>query len=725
MGKKKGGKMSKEVRNPIKVWSLVIVLILSMVIPVISMSADGNESLDEGEEVSVSQTEGKAKARLVSMNGNTDELDYVEDHISSDYVSTQYTEAGDYDLSEASSRIGRGEDHHQDIFHITADGYNGTDISKLVTAEGEILGPELGPEPINPSIPARFAFLNVDYSAAGESEWHCFSLDSDEYKEYLEVPAAESWHYPDDELITRFEKEGYELDEEARIYDYLDSSNKAIIKDNPNGPDRIKEERDKLKIYNEIGGIVTGLPGEHTVELHDLVEAYQFMAGPYATFGWTGEQTDDIKVAFADEFYKQAMDKDKKYDVVTAAEKATENTEVEEEDWEIRYNHNYGINQVYLWRGGSLFSLDNRPCHDGHDSIGNCSDCWTDLVKNGFEDKGYDIDPDSELSGFETTMFGDGWFIEDFFIEDGDESEFYNVYWNPWGTQDLEIAFDPPTRPSCTDEVSLSATFDNDDDSVPEEDMVYYEIRLEPSNNGTSHTWGPGEITYKQYNGYSKLQTDINLQELRVPPGYYYWVVEVHTAEEMATQESSLTTITGEFTELETSIDGQGSVLLNGEEIDNGELSEFGCDSDGEGQLAQLKAVPAENYIFEGWSGAFQSDEGEITLEMDQSKDVTAHFGLPEFTVNIEGEGTVKVDGQEVSSGWSKEYESGTEVLLEVDPASGYKFEYWYGDGIKTVEDNEFRITIYTDRELTAKFVEKDDSGGGGYPTPPDGPILI
>jgi len=75
--------------------------------------------------------------------------------------------------------------------------------------------------------------------------------------------------------------------------------------------------------------------------------------------------------------------------------------------------------------------------------------------------------------------------------------------------------------------------------------------------------------------------------------------------------------------------------------------------------------------------------------------------------VNIEGEGSVEVDGEEVYDGWADEFNQGEEVKLVADAGEGWAFDRWTGDyeGDESVID----ITMNEDKEVIAHFETEID----------------
>ena len=85
-----------------------------------------------------------------------------------------------------------------------------------------------------------------------------------------------------------------------------------------------------------------------------------------------------------------------------------------------------------------------------------------------------------------------------------------------------------------------------------------------------------------------------------------------------------------------------------------------------EGDTANLIASPAEEYIFDKWTGATGTEE--TTIIMDSDKTVVANFIKKKYalTVNIEGEGTVTE--KIIKAGAATDYNSGTIVELTATP---------------------------------------------------------
>ena len=121
-----------------------------------------------------------------------------------------------------------------------------------------------------------------------------------------------------------------------------------------------------------------------------------------------------------------------------------------------------------------------------------------------------------------------------------------------------------------------------------------------------------------------------------------------------------------------------------------------------DGDIASLIATPAENYIFDSWTGA--TGESNTTLVMDADKTVVGNFKRIQYelTVTVVGQGTVKE--KIIKEGIITKYNSGTIVELTATPSSGWIFKEWTGSLIGTT--NPQQITIDIAKTVNAIFEE-------------------
>ncbi|NLD72420.1 MAG: hypothetical protein GX649_06850, partial [Chloroflexi bacterium] len=118
------------------------------------------------------------------------------------------------------------------------------------------------------------------------------------------------------------------------------------------------------------------------------------------------------------------------------------------------------------------------------------------------------------------------------------------------------------------------------------------------------------------------------------------------------------------------------------------------------GTEVTLTAMPAEGWVFTGWSGDLSGNQNPTTITMDSVKTVTATFIAVEdgHTLNtaVEGQGRVDV------SPAKDVYDEGEVVTLTAVPDPGWSFVGWSGD--LTGSDNPATITVNDDITITATF---------------------
>ncbi|MFP3872642.1 MAG: InlB B-repeat-containing protein, partial [Candidatus Aenigmatarchaeota archaeon] len=303
-----------------------------------------------------------------------------------------------------------------------------------------------------------------------------------------------------------------------------------------------------------------------------------------------------------------------------------------------------------------------------------------------------DIDPDQEEyeEGTEVTLTAipaDGWqFVEWTGDADG-ESEETNVVMD----SDKEV----------------TANFEEE-----EEPVVEYELTIDSTEGG--EVVEPGEDTFVYEEG-----TSVTLEA--VPDeGYVFagWTGDVNEIEDPTVNDTSITmqdnySITAEFEEEGEAVEYDLTI----DSTEGGEVTEPGEDTFvyGEDTTVDLEAVAEDGYVFAGWTGDVDAiddtEAAETTITMLDNYSITAEFEEEEpveeytLTINIDGEGTVEVNGEEVEDGWSQDYEADEEVTLTVEAADGWQFVEWTGDHEGTEE--EITITMDSDKEITANFEEE------------------
>ncbi|MEF8873941.1 MAG: hypothetical protein V5A88_04630, partial [Candidatus Thermoplasmatota archaeon] len=129
-----------------------------------------------------------------------------------------------------------------------------------------------------------------------------------------------------------------------------------------------------------------------------------------------------------------------------------------------------------------------------------------------------------------------------------------------------------------------------------------------------------------------------------------------------------------------------------------------------EGYEVPVQAIPEGNWTFSHWMGDYpdgQQEQEEITIVMDDDKDITPYFEdvdtEVEYNLTISIEGTGTTDPAEGNHTFS----SGEAVPVKADPAEGHVFSEWTGD-VPAGGEEEEEITLIMDenKSITAHFIE-------------------
>jgi len=121
-----------------------------------------------------------------------------------------------------------------------------------------------------------------------------------------------------------------------------------------------------------------------------------------------------------------------------------------------------------------------------------------------------------------------------------------------------------------------------------------------------------------------------------------------------------------------------------------------------EGEEVEVEAIADEGWYFVEWTGDHEGTEEQITITMDDNKEVTAVFEeiqTYELAVGVEGKGDVVVEPER------EEYEEDTEVTLTAVPDEGWHFVEWTGNHEGTEE--KITMIIEDDMHITAVFEEE------------------
>ncbi len=115
-----------------------------------------------------------------------------------------------------------------------------------------------------------------------------------------------------------------------------------------------------------------------------------------------------------------------------------------------------------------------------------------------------------------------------------------------------------------------------------------------------------------------------------------------------------------------------------------------------------------------------EEDGYPILQELSRDEQLTYVYPKEEYilTINIEGNGTVEVNGEEIEDGWTGEFEEGTNVTLKALPVQDENWDFveWTGDFEK--KSDEITITIADDNKITAHF-EREKTGSSLLPKEP------
>jgi uncharacterized repeat protein (TIGR02543 family) len=139
-----------------------------------------------------------------------------------------------------------------------------------------------------------------------------------------------------------------------------------------------------------------------------------------------------------------------------------------------------------------------------------------------------------------------------------------------------------------------------------------------------------------------------------------------------------------------------------------------------EGIEVKLTAKPAQGYRFDYWNGNATGNSNPINIIMDSAKNITANFKA-QYTINVS---TSPDKGGTVTSS-QRVFDEGAQVELTVQPAPGYRFDYWSGDATGSV--NTLSFIADKDKSITAHFkaiftlIVKISPSNGGTVTPSGG----
>ena len=183
------------------------------------------------------------------------------------------------------------------------------------------------------------------------------------------------------------------------------------------------------------------------------------------------------------------------------------------------------------------------------------------------------------------------------------------------------------------------------------------------------------------------------------------WTGYINSTENPLTFEADKnynTTLTANFIlkkyPLTIAIEGEGSVTE--EIVDSGRSTDYSS-----GTTVRLTAVPADEWLFTGWTGAVTSSNNSVELTITEAKEVTATFVKKRYPLTVEVVGEGSVSEEIVSTEKATDYDSGTVVRLTATPEDEWLFAGW--TGAVTSSETEVELSITEAKTVTATFVKK------------------
>ncbi|MBS3781328.1 MAG: hypothetical protein KGY68_01825 [Candidatus Thermoplasmatota archaeon] len=255
--------------------------------------------------------------------------------------------------------------------------------------------------------------------------------------------------------------------------------------------------------------------------------------------------------------------------------------------------------------------------------------------------------------------------------------------------------------------------------ALTEEHIDDYRFTLRDEYQGEILVEVPSEeIDFTPEEGFSSFEAVIPTEDIEEGGDYTLQFEILEAGEEEYITAGKIITLTGPYFEVNI-IDypsevEEGETLTVEYEVNNtgggGDTQDINFIVDGE--LVDAHKNISLN-VGENKTGEFTwatEDAGEFNLKVasnNDEKEITVQIMVYyELTINIEGEGTVELDGVEVEDGWTQKYEKSTEVTLEAIADDEWKFGEWQG----TDETGDsITITMDEDIEITAVFEEEED----------------
>ncbi|MFP4116550.1 MAG: InlB B-repeat-containing protein [Candidatus Aenigmatarchaeota archaeon] len=287
----------------------------------------------------------------------------------------------------------------------------------------------------------------------------------------------------------------------------------------------------------------------------------------------------------------------------------------------------------------------------------------------------------------------------------------------------------PEGTKGVTNEINLTAQSNNASDwdsfNVTHKTVEYSFEILQTIGNGTVYVNGSEVEPYYQDEFVHRSVIEVNASP---DPGWNFshWMGDYpegnQTENIIALEMDGNKTLRGYFENITEDIKHNLTMNVDGEGTT---VPEKGVHEYSHGELVILKAMPDECWDFSNWKGGimdhYTGNESEVTVLMDEDKNITANFTRPSechrLTIETQGSGTTD------PSPGDHYFESDEVATVEATPDSGWEFDKWTGDvdGTGTTID----VAMDSDKSITANFKETDDGdggsgggGGGGRPSP-------
>lgn len=257
-----------------------------------------------------------------------------------------------------------------------------------------------------------------------------------------------------------------------------------------------------------------------------------------------------------------------------------------------------------------------------------------------------------------------------------------------------------PTSPDTT------ITMESDYTITAEFEVDSYDLTIDSTEGGG--VIQPGEGTYEFDNG------EVVTLEAEAAEHHHFveWDGDIGTVADPTSPHTTITmeddcAITAEFAidTYELTIDS-----TVGGEVTQPAEGTFEYDH---GTAVDIEASADENHLFVEWTGDIETIDdrysAQTTVTMEDYYTITAEFAQSrELNLDVEGHGSLEIEGEAVETPYSVEYPDRTSIELTAEPADDWQFTHWSGD-YPDGEQEEREISVYMDEDksLTAHFLEE------------------